>query len=250
MSDDLSFHEWEAAYRRSQDAAFDKGRIIEKQTRNEIALASITFKSDTSAIYGLKQRFGHEFIKEVEQMIYKNGQSARDMARRRAPIDTGALRASIYVTKPNSLSNVTGSNMYAGYSRAVTAATRRNKNLKTISGMDKSQRNLETLYNRVKIDTVGGGGKKILTTHASRVVNTLELEISDVEHEGIMPLPIELYEPSTFYVIIGAAANYAAYIEYGTYKMPPRPFIEPAANWAHKKNMVDLKSIIDKWARR
>ncbi|QXT62753.1 HK97-gp10 family putative phage morphogenesis protein [Tessaracoccus palaemonis] len=43
---------------------------------------------------------------------------------------------------------------------------------------------------------------------------------------------------------VGASAHYAAYVEYGTAKMPPRPFLGPAFDTVRPRFEADIEAIM------
>ena len=91
-------------------------------------------------------QYGTKVERKLQQAVFEVGQRARDMARRAAPVDTGALRSSIYVTKGAVDRSATGlmshkpGNAFTkqsslGYFRSLNAAMKKNKRIKTFPMM-------------------------------------------------------------------------------------------------------------------
>lgn len=202
----------------------------------DVSLVSSVFKTDKQTLEQFS-KLGNNFINGVQAIVYKNGQLARDMARKLAPKKTGGLRASIYVSSPSKGGmNATSISpqAYAGYFRAITAASKKNARLGIEEGEYlshyKTQRRKKDEY---KISNV--------KTSSGNVIRALASVGGSGFGEQLAPFPLEMYKKEYFYVIIGAAAFYAAYVEYGTVHRKPTPFIAPSAEWAHKKNIEDIK---------
>jgi len=93
----------------------------------------------------------------------------------------------------------------------------------------------------------------------------LEAEIHEILHtsgaammsyaQSIVPVRTGNLLSSIFYdidddalaVTLGATADYASFVEYGTYKMAPRPFLEPSAQMGQEEmNLRIEEAIIDR----
>lgn len=101
---------------------------------------------------------------DAEKLLVKNSNIARNNAIRACPVDTGRLRASINIDKPEQYLYLVGTN----------------------------------------------------------------LSIHNVNEKG------------------ESTGGYAEYVEFGTSKMAPRPFLRPALEKANRKFLADLKKMIDR----
>lgn len=203
----------------------------------DISLVAHSLKVDKETLESWK-KIGDDFVQGVQAIVYKNGQLARDRARKAAPRRTGALRSSIYVTSPSkggmSATKITPQ-AYSGYFRAISAAVKKNARLGVETDEEyishvKTQRRKNEKY---KFENVTLSNGKTVRALVSAGESTFQ--------EQFAAFPVELYKKDYFYVVIGAAAFYAAYVEYGTSKQSPRPFLGPAAEWAQKQNIEDIK---------
>lgn len=214
-------------------------------------------------------KFTADVEKRVQLAIFKLGQETRDMARKLAPKDTGALRASIYVTRPGARPQLEPGPSYArqstiGYWRAINSAFR-----KQLSPRGVSRRHLHLLnagdyapgHAEERTQTLSHSAKRdagitethiVLGGHKYRAQVTSEdtgLGFTNVPFQSIVP-----YGGSgrtSFFVAVGAAVYYAGYVEFGT---PPRagnkgikaqPFLVPAIRWAQSQVVARMTVAIN-----
>jgi hypothetical protein len=186
----------------------------------------------------------------IAQALYALGRAARDMARAAAPVRTGALRAGIYVTAPASrpdLDRIAGGEKVGlsqlkghtrGYYSAISAAAKR-RGLEVPddeSFITPRTQRLRAGIDKAKFEKIMGAG-----VEEDRLQQTLNLDL---------PFnPIGSAGRTAFYVGIGSAMYYSAWVEYGTAFRRAKPFFTPAARWLEKeaakaitKTLRDMKA--------
>lgn len=147
-----------------------------------------------------------------QHAIYQLGREIRDMARRAAPVDTGAMRASVYVTRPG-----TALQASAGYWRAINASARLSRGRLMVHTSPEFVRDVRTQARR-NAPRPGTAG-----------------DAADAGYENYNAdydfMPMQRAGAAFFHVVVGVAAYYAGYVESGTARVPARPFFGPAARW-------------------
>ena len=215
----------------------------------------------------------------VQKEIYKLGQEARDMARGLAPVDTGALRASIYVTRPGTPSdqenNIISKQSTIGYFRAIKVAARKNNLLElrttnnTYSFNERTQkylgmRQVSSYVAAEGQDSATGfvGGLRINTDSIDpnymRMMEVRAVHIGENSHLGeqiyrgrykndlttISELSGLTGLRDNLFVVVGAAVGYAGYVEYGHKNIAGHPFLTPAMDWAAKQVEDRIRRVI------
>lgn len=158
---------------------------------------------------------------EVYKALFKLAQEARDMARRLAPKDTGALAASIYAVHPDGGRQPGGLRRSAGYWRAIKAASRASGGRLHIEDDPELVRSVRTQSRRNALPQ---------GTKPAGQVGPDGLLLN--ENSSYDFVPMAAAGPDRLFVSIGAAAFYAGYVEYGTVRMDAKPFFRPAVEWA------------------
>lgn len=193
---------------------------------------------------------GPNVERRLQERLYQLGRRTRDMARRLAPRKTGALVASIYVTRAGSRPQIEGGQhakkTTAAYFRAVNAAVRKSSGHKVLfegEGGTLNHFDPEGIY-KTGLSRIGGQAYKTFTKggfegHAD--VNPKGNPVRPIYEFDVPTItPLVGVSKSAFYVTIGAAAYYAGFVEFGHvgyggtvfgYVMP-RPFMTPAMDWA------------------
>lgn len=200
-------------------------------------------------------KFTADVEKRVQLAIFRLGQETRDMARKLAPKDTGALRASIYVTRPGSRPQLEPGPSYArqstiGYWRAINSAYR-----KQLSSTGVSRRKLH-LMRESDYGTALNERTQTLSTFGKSAVGITETHIVLGGHKyraqvtsedtgiGFTNVPFQSIMPyggsgrTSFFVSVGAAVFYAGYVEFGTPSragnkgIKAQPFLVPSIRWA------------------
>lgn len=190
---------------------------------------------------------------EMQGALYRLAQQTRDMARSLCPVDTGALKASIYVTGASGGKSVVGGQSTTGYFRAINTAvknrlTRQFKTpptkaeiseevsagLKRESGMHKivtSKIGDHTFRSYTKGGVSGASSFLAKGTEADQLSEFSLPSIMEMGHAG----------RGAFFVTIGAAVYYAGDVEFGHIialggkrfgHVEARPFMRPAMAWA------------------
>lgn len=203
----------------------------------------------------------------VQKAVYQLGLRTRDAARSAVTIDTGALKASIYVTSPASQADQQAGKPYGragelgkatrGYRKAVEASARK------MGILDKGQTTAHLIDN---YDMQGLYGSLTLrpTAEANKMGynrGTMSHEYKgrlralgersfvryeaneDVEHLPFTPMPLSSKEQ--FWVTVGASAYYAAYVEFGTVKQRAQPFLGPAVRDMERELQKVVKDAIN-----
>jgi len=189
----------------------------------------------------------------AQEAVYQLGRETRDMARRLVPVKTGALRASIYVTRPGSAENQAAGKFArgrasAGYFAAANAAARLNPGRLEFVTDDpliskRTQRDLSPSgdwnhLKRVRLtrthtgERFGRNSSGETTWHQQSFAHLGTQEYAGFEEDWRSIMPMADVTRGTFLVTIGASAYYAGFVEYGTVKMAAQPFMTPAVNWA------------------
>ncbi len=170
------------------------------------------------------EQYGMAVDREIQKNLFKLAQRTRDMARKAAPVDTGALRASIYATRYG-----TDKQQDAGYFRAIQAAVRKRATaIQKGTAVEESRLSIrEDGMHSVRRQIPKHYGKTRMSKMALRRQSFRPMMGSDATAE-------EKY--GVYYVYVGAAAWYAGYVEYGhmyygSY-VNPQPFLGPAVEWA------------------
>lgn len=183
-----------------------------------------------------------EMEMSLAREILKLAVEAREIARNLAPVKSGALKAGIYVTKPASKEelnsfrgggNVPRAKMLGhsmDYYEAITAAA--NKRGEYVPGSE---------------EDAGSGIEDFISPRTQRLKKNLTKE-SLSEHlgnfgdegeaalygliNGALPFnPMGMTTRDAFFVGLGSAAYYSAWVEYGTSKQRSQAFFTPAADW-------------------
>lgn len=194
----------------------------------------------------------------VQAAVYQLGVETKNKARANAPVDTGALKASIYVTSPASRPDQEDNKPYgrlgapgkasAGYRRAVEASAKKmiyqgDNVLAKGESISSGNSILSTdLFGsatfRPKAALVNAGMKVGSTTRTykgnlGRSLGEREFPsypgISEADHLPFTPMPFSTKEQ--FWVTVGAAAYYAGFVEFGTggkQGQRAQPFMGPA----------------------
>lgn len=211
-------------------------------------------------------QYGTKVERKLQQTVFQVGQRARDMARRAAPVDTGALRSSIYVTKGAVDRDATGlmshkpGNAFTkqsslGYFRALNAAMAKNKRIKTFPmmseyGVSDARTNRIMPGNADRLDVGTTNPMFHFRSDKSQVneflTHTYKTFGSGVE-DALLPMAMEMGNASrsNLFVTIGASAYYAGYVEFGHVvpggaTIPAKPFLGPAAFWAFDEVKVQI----------
>lgn len=190
-----------------------------------------------------------ESLKQIEQAsvgyayaaykaIYFVGQQIRDEARNLAPKDTGALIASIYVTRPptekqmGGIGGDVGSTLRSkqstrGYLSASRAAARAGGKKRALDITELSSDNPNA-----KINLKRRGTKR--SNYTRKIISGTDVK----GNESSMMLPVDKsktsfsrigeFLPNSFYVSVGASVGYAIYVEFGTHNTKAQPFLRPA----------------------
>lgn len=207
-----------------------------------IALARTIYKLDDAKLNAL----GPQVEKAMQAVIYSLGQEARDLARRLAPKKTGALRASIYVSRPGQEPAVQGTTTIVprkstvGYFRAINAAVRANPRRLSLLGGIEEETGITFHEHTQRVTSRGTITAGKVSNIASRAV------FSTQSYEGFQQSvqPFQGGGRNTFFVSVGAAVYYAAMVEYGSpgRGIPPKPFLTPAIEWARGQLPARVKS--------
>lgn len=189
----------------------------------------------------------------IAQRIYRLGIQARDMARRAAPKKSGALRAGIYVTAPASKveakeirkGNLPKQGRMAGHSNAYARAIQSAAVKRAKQAMGK-----DYIHGDAYVPGYGGheDDLKFVTPRTQRLlVGKQAITLDDIENEvgfkagekgfvqsfnALLPFnPLGSVGRSAFFVGIGSAMYYSAWVEFGTSKQKAQGFFTPAADW-------------------
>ena len=202
----------------------------------------------------------------VQEAVFKVGQRARDNARRFCPKKSGALAASIYVTKgtidksPDATKHTPGGaftkQSTRGYFSAINAAARKSKNS---AGIPRLYLEPNVEFGRTSPQTISDIGGSVFSYTKSgknrsffgeQVARTYKLpgyKLANTNNEDDFEDDENLQYPfldsmavggaNSFFVTIGAAAFYAGFVEFGhtvhngKYSVP-KPFMRPAMDIA------------------
>lgn len=188
----------------------------------------------------------------AQKVVYQLGREARDKARALCPKRTGALAASIYVSKPGANAKETGGTYTkqsaAGYFRAVNAVVRRNP--KALGLVHPSEIGEGGSFNRQRLGKIDGEGQTLLSkgTYGGNVYQVYSRgQIGDFSEARLQSvLPFQGGTKNSFFVAIGAAAYYAAFVEFGAPARGARaqPFLGPAVEWAKLQLPGRLKAAL------
>lgn len=206
----------------------------------------------------LAQIVGAGLERDMRQAVYKLGQEARDIARAKAPKKTGALAASIYVTRPNeSVPDAEGKSpttkrMTAGYFRAINAAVKHNKKLSLQVNDPGSDDQIVANHRTQLLKATAGvmAGKVTVNNRAFRTQKVFETDDEDpIEALVQSILPFQKGSRASFFVVVGAAAHYAGFVEFGHVAhgtpVAPVPFLVPAIEWASGQIAGRMKAVIE-----
>jgi len=227
-------------------------------------------------------QYGTKVERQLQESVFRVGQRARDMARKAAPKKTGALAASIYVTKGAVDRSATGlmshkpGNAFTkqsslGYFRALNAAMKKNKRIKTFPMMSEygitAPESHEAAYgydtyaaNKILPGQFGrfdiGSTNPMFHFRSDGTVNEFQQHTyktfgSNVE-DPLLPMAMEMGSAGrgNLFVTLGASAYYAGYVEFG-HTVPGgktvagRPFLAPAAFWAFDEVKVQIKRTLN-----
>ena len=192
---------------------------------------------------------GPRIERAVQNELFLLGKEARDLARRICPVDTGAMRASIYVTrgvtpKPTSYSPYVQQSSNA-YFKAANAASDlsgnrgRKKPRLVLKGPPKVDLKTQTpmagsgLPKPVWEKIVGHENGEVYKVYAKPSMITGVTQSQSIMEMGVA-------KRTNFWVTLGASAFYAGYVEFGHvtagggYVME-KPFMRPAMEWARKE---------------
>lgn len=191
--------------------------------------------------------------RRIAEAVYQCAREARDKARANAPVGrTGELRAGIYVTAPGSQADISafrtgklkpGQQPLRSHSRAYYHAINRVAKMRdsdvpgsedysvtTVSGgnlIDHRTQRLSRGLGRADVvaafereSLLNGGGEGEDPQMYIRVASVLPFNSL-----GSTP------GRASFFVGIGSAMYYSAWVEFGTSKMPAHQFFTPAAEW-------------------
>lgn len=211
-----------------------------------IVLAQTVVKSAVNM-----EGWSRQAIFAAQKAVYRLGQETRDMARGAAPVRTGALRASIYVTRPSSesaqASGTTSRQASAGYRRAAEKAARLNPLVDSGRNMGPYTSVRVVLDHGQKVLLLAAGNRRdvyiFLRDKKGRHGHLGTQEYDQISDDRMLS-PMGAVSGDTFYVTVGAAAGYAAFVEYGTVHMRAQPFLTPAVNWARGELAGRLKEAI------
>jgi len=183
----------------------------------------------------------------VQNTLFELGQETRDLARGLAPVKTGALRASIYVTRAGGYAATTtgrmGNRTSLGFRRSARAAVERNEKLSFITGNKHiSERTQRARYAKTSYDYMRE--LKTTVTHEGEFAHLGSQGYQSFEDDVRSILPMGGVSRDTFFVTIGASAFYAGYVEYGTRRNRAQPFLTPAVNWARSQMTPRLTAAI------
>lgn len=191
----------------------------------------------------------------IAKRLYALARIGRDRARKAAPKKTGALRAGIYVTAPASqaqMKTLTGggtvalsamAGVTAAYYASINAAAKRNG--VEVPG---SARDIEET-----------GGSRYVTHRTQRLKKNIkaidfaedllspDTDLDEVDMDSLsnhyaavntmLPFnPIGNTRKDSFFVGLGSAVFYSAWVEYGNSKRKGTPFFTPAADWLVKES--------------
>lgn len=202
-------------------------------------------------------QMGPRVERAMQDALYKLGRETRDLARRLCPKKTGALMASIYVTRPGEAGGRGRSpftrQTTAGYFRAINAAVRRNPERLTLSPLAesvhrKTQRPTKAAVSEglfsPSIERIKGAGYK---TYAAETDGDVHVVQSVMEMGGA--------GRSSFFVTVGAGAYYAGYVEFGHVGhggswVEAHPFMTPALDWAKSRLPEVAKRAMEEGVRR
>lgn len=231
------------------------------------------------------QAWSNKVYYAVQYAVYKLGMKTRDKARAACPVDTGALKASIYVTSPSSHADQEAGRPYgsadapgkasAGYRRAVEASARKmiigggpvlEKGEKISDGGSilttgmHGQSTLRPMKQLLALGMRAGSTTRSYKGNLGRSLGTRSFTnyagVKDVDHLPFTPMPFSTKEQ--FWVTVGAAAYYAAFVEFGTsgpHRQKAQPFMGPAVRDMERElqktiadaiKSVDAKKLIKK----
>lgn len=227
--------------------------------------------------------------RKMQEAMFQVGRKIRDKARALAPKKTGALAASIYVSKGAVDRSIgaakhVGGNAYTKqstltYFRAINAAVgkynksrigKARSDYKGLQLLDSdvvntpTQRPLKSasyLFNMTKNKI---GGHMYDTFNSGRVGNNEDFEgMSEAQAAEAIDTDAEVLMPSimhlggtgrqSFFVTVGAAAFYAGYVEFGHMAhyawVPPHPFLGPAVEWGKPIAEREVGRVVNEAAR-
>ena len=197
--------------------------------KGKVDISALTFKMERAA----------------QKAVFRLGQETRDMARKAAPVNTGALRASIYVARPGSIPAQLNGHISRGSSRGYLMAAQKAIRL------NPGQLELITDDPMISARTQRSVAPRGHVNHLTRIRVTLahvgeHASLGQETYQGfeddfrsIMQMGGQTRD--TFYVTVGAAAYYAGFVEYGTRHQRAQPFMTPALAWARTQLPERLK---------
>ncbi len=172
-------------------------------------------------------QFGEIVDKEIQKALFKLVQQTRDKARRACPIDTGALKASIYATRYG-----TEKQQDMGYFRAIQASVRRRTKAINL-GMAKSD-SLLTL----RTEGLTSFRRQLPLHYGKSRMSKIALRRQSFRPMVGADLSAE-QRYGAYYVYVGAAAYYAGWVEFGHMfhgnYVHPQPFFGPACEWMEQQ---------------
>jgi len=204
--------------------------------------------------------------RKIQASIYRLGQEIRDKARSLCPKKTGALAASIYVTR--GVQN-TGANKSTapfsqsthGYFRAINAARKKNNRIDVMDagqGVNPITQRPSTSAGMQSVMTkINGVMYRAYTTGEHSVIRNIipSLDIggkdrveNTIHDEFVTPTITEIGGAgrNTFFVTVGAAAFYAGFVEFGHHTagkdVPPHPFLGPAIEWGKDRAVALVRA--------
>lgn len=210
---------------------------------NSIVLAQSIVKGKIDV-----SKWSADVERAAQDAVYQLGQEVRDKARMLAPMRTGALRASIYVTRPGTMQAQSQGKLSkqssSGYARSISRAEALNPGALSVIRDSKhisvrTQRDLSPTGHWDHLKRL-----RVTRTHQSPFKRFGSQTYTAFEDDYRSISPLADTSRGVFYVTIGAAAFYAGFVEYGTVKQRAHPFMTPAVMWGRAQLAQRLKAAI------
>lgn len=209
---------------------------------------------------------GPRIERAVQNELFVLGKEARDMARSLAPVDTGALRASIYVTR-GVTPNPTARDPYVqqshnAYFKAANTASEessragskgrrmaRHTRTPRLQLMEPPKVELHTQRPQDGMGFPKASWEKMVGHEGGDTFKTYSKFSGRAGQQSVMEMGES--KRSNFWVTLGASAFYAGFVEFGHvnadggYTME-HPFLRPALEWARQQLPVRMKRAFDR----
>lgn len=216
------------------------------------SLVRALYKVDNKTLQGMPAAVE----KGMQNMLYRLGQETRDRARAKAPKRTGALRASIYVTRPGASpdggpATAVTRQSTVGYFRAANAAVVRNKRLRLLDlgsfGPGEATHSTQTIHTgEVESARATHIGTRQVYTHFAPAEYLSNAGDRTVHGPYQTVLPFQSGGRNAFFVSVGASVYYAGFVEFGAPSrgVAPQPFLGPAVDWARSVLPERAKQVV------